>query len=109
MSMRLTDPVLAAGGIAAALIALLTLAGMVIRWVRSVNRRLIDPVQQMWLDWRGVPPRDGVPGRPGVMARFASLDARVARIERQVHHNGGSSMRDEITAVRKAVVGEDET
>ena len=33
--------------------------------------------EQTFLDWQGEPKRDGVPARPGVMARLATYDERI--------------------------------
>ncbi|GIH98086.1 hypothetical protein [Planobispora takensis] len=47
-------------------------------------------------DWNGEPAREGVPGRPGVMARLA-------QIEEQLHPNHGTSFRDAVDRVAASV------
>jgi hypothetical protein len=47
-------------------------------------------------DWSGEPARPGVPSRPGVMERLQALDEKTQQLE----HNGGSSLRDDVSAMR---------
>lgn len=47
-------------------------------------------------DWNGEPARDGVPGRPGVMARLGAIEA-------ELHPNHGSSLRDAVDRVAATV------
>lgn len=54
-------------------------------------------------DWSGTPPRDGVPGRPGVMARLAAVETTTADILAETRPNGGGSLRDAVNAVRQDV------
>ncbi|MEU8055722.1 hypothetical protein [Microbispora bryophytorum] len=50
-------------------------------------------------DWNGEPEREGVPGRPGVMKRLASIEDRQTTIEAELHPNHGSSLRDAVDTV----------
>lgn len=43
--------------------------------------RAFKTLTDMREDWRGEPARDGVPGRPGVMARLAAHEAASQRVE----------------------------
>ncbi|MFD8531536.1 hypothetical protein ACFV0L_29360 [Streptosporangium canum] len=47
-------------------------------------------------DWSGEPARDGVPGRPGVMARLSTIEA-------ELHPNHGSSLRDAVDRLAVAM------
>lgn len=71
----------------------------VIRTVRKWSR-LAD-------DLLGEPERGGEPARPGLMERVADLHRRLARVEalvsKELTHNGGSSMKDQMTQVARAV------
>jgi hypothetical protein len=49
-------------------------------------------------DWNGEPARPGVPAKPGVMVRLAS-------IEKEIHPNSGSSLRDAINRIEARVDG----
>lgn len=72
-------------GVLAGAVSGLALGGRwMIRTLRKVDRFLED--------WNGEPARDGVPGRPGVMARLAHIEA-------ELRPNGGASMRDEIRRI----------
>ncbi|MBI1757969.1 MAG: hypothetical protein HYR62_01855 [Actinobacteria bacterium] len=51
-------------------------------------------LRRLWLlldDWHGEPPRPGVPARPGVMVRLASIEA-------ELYPNGGTSLKDLVVA-----------
>ncbi|WP_199881593.1 hypothetical protein [Streptomyces sp. CB03911] len=74
------------------------LGGLALVW-RTV-RRIARLIEEFGEDWRGTPPRPGVPGRRGVMER---LD----RIEHELHPNSGSSLRDAVDRVEQSVRGSD--
>lgn len=83
--------------------------GVVWRWSKGI-RRVAVRFDQFADDWQGTEERPGVPARPGVMERLASfddrlysVDARVVRIEHELHPNSGSSMRDAIDRVERHV------
>ncbi|WP_433415008.1 hypothetical protein ACQP1V_36200 [Microtetraspora malaysiensis] len=85
--------------ILAACVALATLAGggtVVVTVIRFL-KRLSDDLD----DWRGEQERPGVPERPGVMKRLASIETRQGTIEAQLHPNGGSSLRDAVNRTDK--------
>lgn len=68
------------------------------RFSKPMRRRL-DWLDEFRDDWRGVPDRDGVPGRPGVMVRLAGMEARQAGTEAELRTNGGSSLRDAVKRI----------
>ncbi|GAA1749347.1 hypothetical protein [Nonomuraea bangladeshensis] len=75
-------------------VALATLAGgitVVTKLVRFL-KKMGDAVD----DWQGEPARHGVPARPGVMERLAT-------IEEQLHPNHGSTLRDVVNRVENGV------
>jgi hypothetical protein len=80
--------------ILAACVALATLAGggtVVVKLIKFL-KKMGDAVD----DWQGEPARPGVPERPGVMTRLAT-------IEEQLHPNHGSTLRDAINRVESGV------
>lgn len=62
--------------------------------------KLMKRLGDFFDDWHGEPERDGVPERPGVMRRLATIEEKQVTIEAELHPNHGSSLRD---AVDKAV------
>ncbi len=56
-------------------------------------------------DWFG----EGRPGseRPGVMVRLASLETTVGKIDKELHPNGGGSLRDQVNQIAKATGAEE--
>jgi hypothetical protein len=92
-----TPPLLDAAAVA--LVALLT---VIVRLAVRHSRRL----GQMLEDWHGDPGRPGVEGRPGVMMRLLTLEARVDEIRYEVKPNGGQSMRDDVRVIREVTTGE---
>lgn len=65
--------------------------------------RLTQVIHRLAEDLLGEPARPGQPARPGVIARLDDLDGRMRRVEAQVNPNGGSSLHDKVTAVKRAV------
>jgi hypothetical protein len=54
-------------------------------------------------DWGGHPERPGVPARPGVMERLQTVETMLGEVRGQIFPNGGTSMRDDLNAVRSDV------
>jgi hypothetical protein len=89
------DAVLVWGGVVTAAAGALAVLWRAVRRVRRVAHR----VEEFLHDWQGVPSRPGVEGRPGVMARLAEIEARVAAVVHEVRPNNGGSLRDAVDRV----------
>ncbi|MGW1989565.1 hypothetical protein [Embleya sp. NPDC001921] len=74
--------------------------GALWRIARAVARtaRRMDHVVD---DWTGEPGRPGVPGRPGLMERVGAMEARLSRMEHELHPNDGASLRDAIDSTNR--------
>jgi hypothetical protein len=85
--------------ILAVCIAMVTLAGGVTVAVKLIKflKKMGDAVD----DLQGEPARPGVPERPGVMVRLAT-------IEEQLYPNHGSTLRDAVDRVAVSVKGLEE-
>jgi hypothetical protein len=62
------------------------------RWGWRIARR----VSHFLDDYSGQPARDGLPERPGVMARLQSVEELVAKVVAETTPNGGKSLRDAV-------------
>lgn len=74
-------------------------------WGTRDSRRILQRFGDFMSDWHGVEGRPGVPGRPGVMVRLATLEDRSNAIERELHTNGGSTLRDDVVSLHGRVEG----
>ncbi len=81
-----------------AAVSVAALLGLLWRMSRGV-RRIVVRVDEFVDDWNGVPPRPGVSGRPGVMARLDGIEERLGRVEHELQPNSGSSLRDAVDRV----------
>lgn len=101
------------GTILVSLFILLTVGGLVWALLRPVlrsARRTDKALQRLTLDWFGQDGRPGFPAIPGVPQRLldveqalAQLRPLVERIDKEMHPNGGGSLRDQITRLTSAV------
>lgn len=94
------EPLQLAGAITGGLAAV-TAIGVAGRFVLRMGRNVTD----LHDDWRGEPDRPGVPGRPGVMERLAALEAGQVATNKELHPNGGSSLRDAVNRVETKLHG----
>jgi hypothetical protein len=69
------------------------------RALRRMHRRASD----FFDDWAGLPPRPGVEGRAGVMARLRHLETVTADIRSETQPNDGTSLRDVVQRTREEV------
>lgn len=76
-----------------------------VRWVMRTLRRVARLADELL----GEPAHDDEPARPGLMARVAGIERRVAaidgrltRVEDQVLPNGGSSLHDKVCRIEQA-------
>ncbi|RJL21121.1 hypothetical protein [Bailinhaonella thermotolerans] len=87
-------------------LALLVLLGRMVVWAWRFLRR----VGHFLDDWQGEQPRPGVPARPGIPERLASVEARMAGVEArmaalevELSHDGGATLRDAVGRVEDGV------
>lgn len=85
--------VTAAAALATALGALLLYIG---RWLLRITRR----AHLFFDDWDGEPHRPGVPGRPGVMQRLATVEETLGKVLTETSPNGGKSLRDAVNNIQ---------
>jgi hypothetical protein len=85
----------------------IALAVVLLRPVWLPVWRLFKGTQQFLEDWFGEPARAGHPARPGAMERLQSVETEVTsvktialRSEKELHPNGGGSLRDDVQATR---------
>lgn len=78
----------------AALTAIAAATFTFLAWAASCAWRVIRRTMHFLDDWLGEPAHDGLPVKPGVMARLRSVEEQVARIVAETTLNGGGSLRD---------------
>lgn len=71
-------------------VAVLGFLGWVLRHAWHVLRR----VTRFLDDYAGEPARDGMPAKPGFMARLASAEELIGRVLAETQPNHGTSLRD---------------
>lgn len=89
----------------------LTIFGIMLKGL-GLLRKFGRKLNLFFEDFFGEAARPGVPERPGVVVRLGRVEEDISvmktailRIDAQVHHNGGSSMRDDVSAIRETVKG----
>lgn len=82
----------------------------VLRPVLRSARRTDKTLQRLTLDWFGQEGRPGFPAVPGVPQRLYEVEQALAllrplveSIDKELHPNGGGSLRDQITKLQAAV------
>jgi hypothetical protein len=86
------NTLLAWGGVATAATGLAAALWRFLRGVMHTARR----AEQFMDDWYGEPARPGVPERPSMMERVSGIEARLGRVEHELHPNDGASLRDAV-------------
>lgn len=91
--------------VAAVTVAAAFVAALALLWKPiGVLLRMIDRVREFLDDWQGEAARPGVRQRAGVMERLEKLESGMETVTRELHNNGGSSLRDRVDTIANAVV-----
>jgi len=80
-------------------VAICTLAGWALRGAWRILRRTAHFLDSFF----GEPARDGLSATPGVMARLASIEETLHRVQAETTPNGGKSLRDVIGRIEADV------
>jgi len=75
--------------------AWLLLARVIFPIMKSA-KKVIDQVDDFMEDWKGTETREGRIGTPGVMSRLNKIDGELS-------HNGGSSIKDAVDRIEKKI------
>ncbi|HEU5475703.1 MAG TPA: hypothetical protein VFV67_34110 [Actinophytocola sp.] len=86
--------------------AIVTALGVLWRSVGRPVLRTAKKASNFIDDVVGEPARPGVPARPGLMDRVQAVEKRLTAIEHELHPNSGTSLRDQVDAIRDAVAGD---
>ena len=80
-------------------------------WTGRHAWRIVRRVTHFLDDYAGQPARDGMPAKPGLMARLASVEESLAHVVTETTPNGGGSMRDMVmrTAADVAVIKQEQS
>jgi len=77
-----------------ALTALATVVIGILGWAVRHAWRVLRRVTRFLDDYAGEPARDGMPAKPGFMARLASAEEQIGRVLAETQPNHGTSLRD---------------
>lgn len=86
-----------------ALIALVAAVFGAIAWAVRWAWRILRRITHFLDDYAGQPARDGLPAKPGFMARLGSVEQLLANVVAETTPNGGGSMRDEVARTARDV------
>ena len=75
-------------------VALAVAAAGCFGWIISHAWRVLRRVTRFLDDYAGEPARDGLPARPGFMARLASAETLIGKVLAETQPNHGTSLRD---------------
>lgn len=87
------------------LVALATAVCGVAAWGFRQGWRTMRQVSHFLDDWKGQPEHDGVPARPGVMARLGSVEETLAAVHAETQADHGTSLRDVVNRTAADVAG----
>ena len=79
--------------------AVLAVLGWCIRWGWKVLRRISHFLD----DYSGQPARDGLPERPGFMARLSTLESLLHDVVAETKPNHGGSLRDAVNRMERDI------
>ena len=77
-----------------ALVALIAAVCGGLAWALRWAWRILRRINHFLDDYAGQPARDGMPARPGFMARLTSVEEALAHVVAETKPNHGSSLRD---------------
>ena len=63
-----------------------------LRWAWRILRRTVHFLD----DYSGQPARDGMPAKPGLMARLTTVEEALAKVVSEMSPNHGQSLRDRV-------------
>ena len=63
-------------------------------WMTRGTWRIIRKIGHFLDAWNGEPPHDGLPAKPGFMARLASVEESLEQVRAETQPNHGKSLRD---------------
>lgn len=93
-----TEYILLGSGVVAAVTVLAATAGRMLRTMYRVTKR----TDVFLSDWFGRPALDGAPAVAPFPVRMSNVEARLSRVEAQMHPNGGSTLRDRVDNIASA-------
>lgn len=74
-------------------------------WGIRQGWRTLRQVSHFLDDWKGQAEHDGVPARPGVMARLGSVEELLERVHAETQADHGTSLRDVVNKTAADVAG----